>query len=299
MKNIYGGIEAGGTKFVCTVGSGPEDIQAEIRFATTTPAETLSQAIAFFEQYHSANRLQGIGVACFGPVDLNPNSPTYGSITKTPKPGWSDTDIVGTLSQALDLPIGFDTDVNGALLGEYRWGAAQGIENSIYITIGTGIGGGVMVNGQLVHGLVHPEMGHMLLPHNQVEDPFKGNCPFHGDCFEGLAAGPALEKRWGQRAESLQPDHPAWDLEATYIAQALHILICSHSPEKIILGGGIMHQPQLFPLIRKKVKDSLNGYVVHPAIFEEIDSFIVPPGLGNQAGVLGAIALAQEISSPD
>ncbi len=165
--------------------------------------------------------------------------------------------------------------------------------NSIYLTIGTGIGGGVLAGGQLVHGLVHPEIGHILLPHNLEIDPFAGWCPFHGDCFEGLAAGPAIEKRWGQKAESLPPEHPAWDLEALYIAQALHALICTLSPQRIVLGGGIMNQPQLFPLVRKKVKDLLNGYVNHPAILNGIEAYIVPPALGNQAGVLGAIALAQ------
>lgn len=293
MDKIFGGIEAGGTKFVCAIGNSPNDIRAEIRFSTTTPEETLGQAIAFFEQYHETTPLQAIGIANFGPVDLNPSSSTYGYITKTPKPGWSGTDIVGKVSAKFDIPIVFDTDVNGALLGEYRWGAAQGIENSIYLTIGTGIGGGVMVGGNLVHGLVHPEIGHMRLPHNFETDPFEGWCPFHGDCFEGLAAGPAIEKRWGQKAETLPPDHPAWELEAHYISQALHGLICAYSPQRIVLGGGIMNQTQLFSLVRQKVQDSLNGYVNHPAILSEIDTYIVPPGLGNQAGVLGAIALAQ------
>lgn len=295
MSRLFGGIEAGGTKFVCAIGSGPEDIRAEIRFATTTPDETIGQTIAFLKQYHAVTPLQAIGIANFGPVDLNPASPTYGFITKTPKPGWSDIDMVGAISKALNIPIGFETDVNGALLGEFRWGAAQGIDNSIYLTIGTGIGGGAMAGGKLIHGLVHPEMGHMHLPHNYEIDPFPGWCPFHGDCFEGLAAGPAIEKRWGQKAETLPPDHPAWDLEAEYIAQALHVLICTLSPQRILLGGGIMNQTHLFPLVRKKVKDSLNGYVNDVAILEEIDAYIVPPGLGNQAGVLGAIALAEAI----
>ena len=293
MDKLFGGIEAGGTKFVCAIGSDPDNILAEIRFATTTPEETLGRAIAFFKQYHSKTPLRAIGIANFGPVDLNPESPTYGSVTKTPKPKWSNVDIVGKFVEAFNIPIGFDTDVNGALLGEYRWGAAQGFENSIYLTIGTGVGGGALVGGKLVHGLVHPEMGHIRLPHNFELDPFAGGCPFHGDCFEGLAAGPALEKRWGQKAETLSPHHPAWDLEAHYIAQALHVFICTLSPKRILLGGGIMNQTQLFPLVRQKVKDSLNGYVNHRSILEKIDAYIVPPGLGNQAGVLGAIALAQ------
>jgi fructokinase len=294
MPRYYGGIEAGGTKFVCAVGSGSGEILAETRFATTKPAETLEQASAFFARNWDDFPLAAIGIASFGPVDLNLDSPTYGSITKTPKPGWSDADIVSKIAGKFGVRVGFDTDVNGALMGEYRWGALQGIKNSIYITIGTGIGGGAMVNGKLIHGLVHPEMGHMRLPRDDAHDPFGGLCPFHGDCFEGLACGPAVEKRWGQKAETLPPDHPAWDLEAHYIAQALHILTCVLSPERIVLGGGIMNQSHLFPLVRQKILDSLNGYVKHGAILKHIDEYIVPPGLGNQAGVLGAIALAQE-----
>lgn len=293
MKKLYGGIEAGGTKFVCAVGNGPTEICSEIRFSTTTPKETLNQAARFFKQYHDDNPLAAIGIASFGPVDLVPESETYGFITKTPKQGWSDINIVGAISQELNLPVAFDTDVNSALLGEHRWGAAQGFGTAIYLTIGTGIGGGAMVDGQLVHGLVHPEMGHMRLFHDIEKDPYAGGCRFHGDCFEGLASGPAVEERWGHKAETLPPDHPAWDLEAYYIAQALHTLICVYSPQRIILGGGIMNQQQLFPLVCEKVQASLNGYVQHPGILEHIDNLIVPPKLGNQAGVLGAIALAQ------
>jgi fructokinase len=293
MNELYGGIEAGGTKFVCAVGRSPDEVIAEIRFSTTTPEETIQQAIRFFQQYHQDYPLKALGVASFGPVDLIPGSETFGFITKTPKPGWSDTDLVSPLRRAFGLPVGFDTDVNGALLGEYRWGAAQGLENSLYFTIGTGIGGGAMAGGKLIHGLVHPEMGHIRMPHDLERDPFQGWCPFHQDCFEGLAAGPSLEKRWGQKAETLPPEHPAWDLEAYYIAQALHTFICVLSPQRIILGGGIMNQTQLFPLVRQRVLESLNGYVQHEAILEQIDHFIVPPKLGNRAGVLGAIALAQ------
>jgi fructokinase len=187
----------------------------------------------------------------------------------------------------------FDTDVNGAALGEGRWGAAQGLDTFLYLTIGTGIGGGGMVGGQLMHGLIHPEMGHIRMAHDRQRDPFPGACPFHGDCLEGLAAGPALEKRWGSPAESLPPDHPAWDLEAEYLAQALHTFICTLSPQRIILGGGVMKQAHLFPRIRQKVLASLNGYVQSPAILERIQDYIVPPRLGDRAGVLGALALAQ------
>lgn len=289
---LFGGIEAGGTKFVCAIGSGPGDICAETRFPTTTPAETIARAIAFFREQAPGGDLAALGIASFGPVDVNPASPTFGYITATPKPGWSHTDLAGPLRRAFGLPVGFDTDVNGAALGEHRWGAAQGLDTFIYLTIGTGVGGGGMVGGRLMHGLVHPEMGHIRLPHDWQADPFPGHCPFHGDCLEGMAAGPALEARWGQRAETFSPDHPAWALEAEYLAQALAIFICTLSPQRIILGGGVMGNTQLFPLIRRRVQEVLNGYVQAPAILAAIDDYIVPPGLGAYAGVLGAIALA-------
>jgi len=294
MNPLYGGIEGGGTKFVCVVGGGPGDIRAETRYPTTTPAETLGQAIEFFRQQQIVHgQLEAIGLACFGPLDPDPTSPTYGHIQPTPKPGWTGADVVGPLVAAFGLPVGFDTDVNGAALAEERWGAAQGCDPVLYLTIGTGIGGGALVNGQLVHGMVHPEMGHMLLHRDAAKDPFPGACPFHGHCFEGMASGPALEKRWGQRAETLPPDHPAWDLEAHYIAQGLAGLICVLSPQRIILGGGVMEQRQLFPRVRQEVQRLLNGYVHASSILDEIDAYIVPPGLGNRAGIAGAFVLAE------
>ena len=293
MKPLFGGIEGGGTKFVCAVGTGPDDVRAETRFPTTTPAETLGKAIEFFNQFDG---LSAIGVACFGPLDPHPASPTYGQILPTPKPGWTNADIVGTLRSALALPIFFDTDVNGAALAEARWGAAQGCDPVLYLTIGTGIGGGALVNGKLLHGILHPEMGHIPLPRDPQLDPFPGVCPFHGDCFEGLAAGPALEKRWGQKAETLPPDHPAWDLEAHYIALALASYIYTLSPQKIIIGGGVIQQAHLLPLVRQKVQALLNNYVQSQLITQNIDTYIVLPGLGNRAGVLGAIALAEQIT---
>ena len=286
---LYGGIEGGGTKFVCAVGTGPEDLRAETRFPTTTPAETIGRAIEFFRQFDG---LAALGFASFGPLDPRPDSPTYGHILPTPKPGWTNADVVGPLRAAFGLPVVFDTDVNGAALAEGRWGAAQNCDPVLYITIGTGIGGGLLVNGKLLHGLLHPEMGHIPLPRDPQQDPFPGACPFHGDCFEGLAAGPALEKRWGARAETFGPDHPAWDLEAHYIALALRSYICTLSPQKIVLGGGVASQEQMLPLIRRKTQELLNGYVQSPAILNQIDNYIVLPGLGNRAGVLGAIALA-------
>lgn len=290
MSELYGGIEAGGTKFVCAVGGSPDTIEAEVRFPTTTPEETIEQAIAFFEEHLP---LASVGVSSFGPVDPDPASATFGYITTTPKPGWAHTDFAGAIGDALDVPVGLDTDVNGAALGEQRWGAAQGLDTFIYLTIGTGIGGGGVINGGLMHGLIHPEMGHIRIPHDREDDPYAGHCPYHGDCLEGLAAGPALEDRWGQPAETLPAHHPAWELEAQYLALALSNFICTLSPQRIVMGGGVMEQPQLLPLVRQKVQELLNGYVQAPEILERIDDYIVPPGLGAKAGVLGAIALAQ------
>ena len=294
MSALYGGIEAGGTKFVCAVGAGPDDVRAEMQFPTTTPAETIGRAIAFFRAQPVPPA--AIGIGSFGPLDPDPTSPTFGYISSTPKSGWSHVDFVGMIRPALDVPVGFDTDVNAAALGEHRWGAAQGLDSFIYLTIGTGIGGGGMMNGRLMHGLIHPEMGHIRIPHDREADPFAGCCPYHGDCLEGLAAGPALAQRWGQPAETLPADHPAWDLEAHYLALALANFICTLSPQRIVMGGGVMDQPQLFPLVRRKVQDLLNGYVQAPDILNEIDGYIVPPGLGKRAGVLGAIALARKVA---
>jgi fructokinase len=297
MTNEFvGGIEAGGTKFVCAVGSGPDDLRAETRFPTTTPDETIARTVAFFREQEAIHgRPAAIGIASFGPLDPNPASPTFGYITSTPKPHWANVDLAGAIRSALGVPVGFDTDVNIAGLGEYRWGAAQGLSNFIYLTIGTGVGGGVLIDGKPVHGLVHPELGHIPLPHDWTADPYKGRCPYHGDCLEGLAAGPAIGERWGRPAVELPPDHAAWDLEAHYLARALQAFICTLSPERIILGGGVMEQPQLFPLVRRKVVAYLNGYVQSPTILNDIDRYIVPPGLGNRAGVLGAFAQAHRV----
>ncbi len=297
MTNLFGGIEAGGTKFVCAIGSGPEDIRAQVRFPTTTPQETLPRAIEFFRDAQSQHgRLAAIGIASFGPLDPRPASPTYGYITLTTKPGWANTDFVGAIREDFDLPIGFDTDVNVAALGEWHWGAAQGLDTFIYLTIGTGIGGGGMANGRLIHGLIHPEMGHIRVPHDHHADPFEGVCPFHGDCLEGLASGPALEARWGQRAETLHEGHPAWELEAHYLALGLLSYICILSPQRIILGGGVMGQRHLFPLVHNNVQALLNDYIQTPSILTEIRHYIIPPVLGSRAGVLGAIALAKSVA---
>jgi fructokinase len=298
MDQLYGGIEAGGTKFVCAVGTGPDDIRAETVIQTTTPDETIGQAIAFFQEQRQLQARQAplaaVGIASFGPVDLDPRSATYGYITATPKPGWHYADLAGRVRRALGVPVAMDTDVNGAALAEHRWGAAREQDTLIYLTVGTGVGGGALVHGQLLHGLLHPEMGHILLPHDWQADPYPGFCPYHGDCLEGLAAGPAIEGRWGQRAETLPPDHPAWKLEAHYLALGIVSLSLTLSPQRVVLGGGVMHQQALYPLIREEVRDILNGYLQTPMILEQTDQYIVPPGLGDRAGVLGAIALAQQ-----
>jgi fructokinase len=289
---LYGGMEGGGTKFVCSVGSGPDDIRDQVRYPTTTPDETLDRAVAFFKKYN----LAAIGLAPFGPLDLNPASPTYGSITATPKPGWSGANIVAPFRRAFNIPIAFDLDVNAAAIGEWTWiPANRALDSLVYYTIGTGIGAGVIAGGKIVHGLTHPEAGHMRLPHECSKDPFPGNCPFHGDCFEGLAAGPALAARLGHAADSLPDDHPLWDIEAGYIAAATVNTILLLSPQRIVLGGGVMQRAHLFPLIRMKVKELLNGYVASPVFSSSLEEFIVPPALGNKSGILGAMAMAKAL----
>lgn len=288
---FYGGVEAGGTKCVCAVGSGPDDIRATARFATTTPQDTLDRISAFFEPYRSD--LVAIGIGAFGPLDPRPESATFGWITSTPKAGWALTDVVGTLRQSWDVPIAFETDVNAAVVGEHRWGTAQHLDTVLYITVGTGLGGGAMVHGQLLHGILHPEIGHIRIPHDWDQDPFPGICPYHGDCLEGLAAGPAIEARWGQSGASLPREHPAWALEAHYLALGATTLICMLSPQRLVLGGGVMHQTQLFPMLRQEVQRLLNGYIQLPELNAGIETYIVPPALGEMAGVLGALALAQ------
>lgn len=294
MGGLFGGIEAGGTKFVCAVGTSPEDLCEEIRFDTSTPNKTISRAIEYFQVQNSKERLAAIGIASFGPVDLRRSSPTYGFITFTPKTNWAHTDFVGAIKRALDIPIGFNTDVNAAALGEYRWGAARGLNNFIYLTIGTGIGGGGMINGKLLNGLIHPEMGHIFIPHDTKIDPYPGICPFHHNCFEGLASGTALRDRWGKPAEALSAEHRAWELEAHYIALALVNYIVTLSPQLIIIGGGVIGQNNLLPVVHEKVKKMLNNYIQSPKITEEIENYIVLPGLADRAGILGAIALAEQ-----
>ncbi|MBV8571889.1 MAG: ROK family protein [Acidobacteriaceae bacterium] len=291
---MFGAIEAGGTKFVCGIGTSPEDLTIA-QFPTSAPDVTLEGVIQFFQD--SGKRFDAFGIGSFGPVDLNLASPSYGHITATPKAGWSNFDLVGAVRSAFDVPVGFDTDVNAAMLGEATWGAARGLADAVYLTIGTGIGGGALVHGELVHGLVHPEMGHLRIPHDLARDPFPGCCPFHSDCLEGLACGPAMQMRWGMPAALLPPDHTGWGLEAQYLAYGLANLTFSLSPRRFLLGGGVMQQPQLFDLIRREFSQLLNGYVHHPEVLERLQSFIQPPQLGARAGILGALALAQHAAA--
>lgn len=291
---MFGAIEAGGTKFVCAVGKGPTDLYSRIEFPTTLPEETLSQVTAYFEIQTKRERLQAMGIASFGPVDLDPSSAQFGFITTTPKAGWQNVDLAGPFRKTFKVPVAFDTDVNAAALGEQRWGAAQGLDTFVYVTVGTGIGGGGMVEGRLMHGALHPEMGHMLIAHDWKTDPFPGVCPFHGDCWEGLASGPAIEARWGAKAEFLLNDHHSWQLEAHYMALGVANLICILSPQRIILGGGVMKQIGLFPLIRRKALELLNGYIHADKIIKDINNYVVPPKLGDNSGVLGALALAED-----
>lgn len=293
FSQAWGGIEAGGTKFVCAVGRDPQNVAAEKRIETTTPTETLEEVFAFFRPFVRSGEVRCIGVGSFGPVDLDPGSPTYGNITSTPKPGWQDVPLTRRLREALGVEVALDTDVNAAALGEYLWGASQGLDPCLYLTVGTGIGGGLIQDGRPYHGLLSPEMGHLRVPHDKERDPFGGACPYHGDCLEGLAAGPAIQKRLGVRGEALSDEHPFWELEAEYLAQAVAAFILTLSPKRIILGGGIMERRSLLEGVRARVPEILNGYVQHPLITEKIAEYILPPALGRRAGLLGAIALAR------
>ncbi len=285
---LYGALEAGGTKMVCAIGDENGKIIDRIKFPTETPETTMPQIFDYFRD----KGLSAIGIACFGPIDLHKDSPTYGSITSTPKKGWSGYNIVRETQRELGLPVGFDTDVNGSMLGEATWGCAKGVSDAIYLTIGTGVGGGVISNGKLLHGMLHPEVGHIRLP--KVEgDPGKSVCPFHDNCFEGLAAGPSLKARWGVSADQLADKAEVWEIEAEYIANALMSYALILSPQKIILGGGVMHQEQLFPLVRKKFFDLVNGYIVTDEM-NNLDEYIVPPSLNDDQGIMGAIKLAMD-----
>lgn len=289
------GIEAGGTKFVCAVGNQSGEISERIVFSTEIPELTLPKIIAYIHQQSLNKKIVAIGIGCFGPIELDKKSFQYGSITATPKPGWKNFNIVSHLQNSYNIPIGFDTDVNAAAMGEHYWGAAKKSDHFIYLTVGTGIGGGAMIDGKLLHGALHPEMGHILIPQDTLRDPFPGICPYHHNCLEGLASGPALMKRWNvQSAMDLPPDHQAWDLEAFYLAAACANYTLTLSPQKIILGGGVMKQKNLFSKIHHYLPNILNGYIQHENIADKIKDYIIPTGLGENAGIAGAIALANQ-----
>jgi fructokinase len=287
---VYGGIETGGSKWECAVGTGPDDLRAQETIPTTTPEETLDRVVVFFER---EGPVDAIGIGSFGPLDGKVSSPTWGHITTTPKPGWAHTDVGQAIRARLSVPVVFDTDVNAAACGEHVWGAAQGLDTFCYITVGTGIGGGGMARGRLLHGLVHPEFGHMRIPHDREADPFPGVCPYHGDCWEGLASGRAIEGRWGRPAVELDGNEAVWELEARYLALGLVCVICVLSPERIVLGGGVMSRLGLLPLIHREVSALMNGYLDNSSVGDGIADYVTLPQLGSRSGVLGAIALVQ------
>lgn len=284
---ILGALEAGGTKMVCAVGNEKGEISEQISIPTETPEITVPKMISYFKE----KQIDGLGIGCFGPIDPDKSSRTYGYITSTPKLSWADYNIVGAFEKALLCPVGFDTDVNGSVLGEVTFGQAKGKNSVIYLTIGTGIGAGIYIEGKLLHGMLHPEAGHVLIQ-KRSDDHYQGKCPYHRCCFEGLAAGPAIEERWGASAKLLKDRQEVWDLEAYYIAEALTNYILTLSPELIILGGGVMHQEQVFPLIRNYVKEMLNGYLKTEEL-KDLAHYIVPASLHDDQGIMGCLELAR------
>ncbi len=283
-----GALEAGGTKMVCAIGDENGNVFERMSFPTRMPEETMPDIINYFRE----RPVEALGISSFGPLNLNKQDPNFGDITTTPKPGWQNYPLLRTLAEALNVPVGIDTDVNGAALAEARLGAGRGLDSLVYYTIGTGVGGGAVVEGRLLHGLVHPEMGHMLLRPCKDDPAPHGFCPYHDGCLEGMATGVAIEKRWGVPAAQLPPEHIAWDIEAEYLAQMCANTIVILSPKKIVLGGGVMHQVHLFPKIRRRTQELLNGYVANDIILHDIDNYIVAPGLGDNAGAAGSLLLA-------
>jgi fructokinase len=286
----FGAVEAGGTKFVCAVGTGPGDIADRVRIPTTTPDETL----AAVSDYFRGHALEAVGIATFGPVELRRSHPRFGRIGRTPKPGWEGADLVEAVTRVLDVPVGVDTDVNGAALAEARWGAGRGKSPVLYVTVGTGLGGGAAIDGRTLRGLVHPEMGHVSVE-RMADDTFSGVCPFHGDCLEGMASGTALQARWGRPATDLGPDHyAAVAIEAHYLAAGFRQMVYVLAPEVIVMGGGVAHLRGVHEAVNRDLVDLMAGYAVQP---EHTRGFVVPPGLGDDAGVAGALALAAAASA--
>ena len=289
---MIGAVEAGGTKFICAIGDVAGRLLSEERIATTDPQTTLAAMLASLRRQSAAHgSLAAIGVGSFGPVELDRTSAHYGYILRTPKPGWRMIDLAGTLGREFSCPVGFDTDVNAAAIAEHRWGAARGAGDMVYVTVGTGIGGGVLVAGAPVHGLLHPEIGHIHPQRHPADRDFNGVCPFHGDCLEGLASGPAILARSGASLDRLDENHPQWDIQADYLGQLCMTLVLTTSPRRIVMGGGVMNQTRLLPKIRERLQHWLHGYVDRPQVLVAPDEFVVAPALGSQAGVLGALAL--------
>ena len=284
-----GALDASGTRMVCAIGNEKGRVLEKKVIPTRLPEETMADIEAFF----CNKRIDALGIGSFGPVDLHEDSPTYGSITATPKLAWRFFSILKAFKDALDIPVKIDTDVNAAAISEQAMGAARGLDSCVYVTVGTGIGAGIVMGGKPVHGLVHSELGHYLMRQEAADPTPDGFCPYHKGCLEGLAAGPAIEKRWGVSARELTPDHPAWELEANYLAQMCVNLIMTLSPEKIILGGGVMQQKFLFPMIREKTLKLMNGYICAKAVDEGLVNYIVEPGLDVNSGVMGAYILAR------
>ena len=288
MTSYYAVVEAGGTKFNCAILDASRTLHCEKRIATTTPEETLSQVVEYFQHQRQAGyHFKSLGIACFGPVDLDKSSSTYGCITSTPKPHWSKASVLPHLTQALDCEGFIDTDVNAAALAEYRWGTALDTDVCVYVTVGTGVGAGVVINGKPLQGVLHPELGHTLIP---VPQGIKGICPFHGSCVEGLASGKAMGEIWQQPAESLPDDHQAWDIQAQVLGLFCHNLLVAFSPRKIILGGGVMNKPGLLDKVKECCRESLSGYLALPESLQ-VEDLICSPGLGQHSGLMGGLAL--------
>lgn len=285
----FGALEAGGTKMVCAIGNEQGQILERISIPTRGPEDTMPEILEFFR----GKGVAAIGVGCFGPVDLDRRSPTYGNITSSPKLSWRNFPMVRRFQEALGVPVGFDTDVNAAALGEAVWGCTRSVENSIYITVGTGVGVGVIIGGKPYHGMIHPEGGHIFVDRRPDDPMAKGVCPYHANCVEGLASGPAIERRWGRKPVELADCAAVWDLEAYYIGQAICSYIVMISPERIVLGGGVMHQKQMFPLVRAEVRRQMHGYVQGKGM-DKLEEYIVPVSLGDNQGVLGAVKLAMD-----
>jgi fructokinase len=285
VSGLLGGVETGGTWCVCAIGTGPEEIVAREEFATAEPEPTLARIVDFFRR---GPAVRAVGVGSFGPVDLDPRSPTWGYVTTTPKPGWQHVAVGSVIRDALNVPVSFETDVGAAAIGEQRWGAGRDVDTLCYLTVGTGIGGGLLIDGVPFHGFVHPEVGHIRIPHDTARDPFAGACPSHGDCWEGLASGAAMAERWQTPPAALGGDHAAWALEAEYLALGILSIVMIASPALVILGGGVMRHARLMDTVRRRLQELVAGYIATPRL--------LAPELGDDAGVLGGIALAQDAS---